>query len=97
MAPIPEALDRALEGRYRLEREIGRGGMATVYLATDLKHQRPVALKVMHPELAAGIGRERFLREIGIVASLSHPHVLPLLDSGAADDHLYYVVPYVAG
>jgi serine/threonine protein kinase/Tfp pilus assembly protein PilF len=93
----PEPLERALAARYRLEREIGRGGMATVYLATDLKHHRSVAIKAMDPKLAAGPGRDRFLREIEIVAGLSHPNILPLIDSGAADDHLYYVVPYVAG
>src|SRR5689334_19908800 len=90
---VPQALAQALADRYRLERELGRGGMATVWLATDLKHRRPVAIKV----LAEGIARERFLREIEIVASLSHPNVLPLIDSGVAADQLYYIVPYVAG
>jgi len=92
-----DILERALEGRYRVEREIGRGGMATVFLATDLKHHRPVAIKVIQPELARGIGRERFLREIEAVASLSHPHVLPLIDSGSADDLLYSISPFVSG
>ena len=87
----------ALAGGYAIERELGRGGMATVYLAQDLKHHRPVAIKVLAPELAAALGRERFLREIETAASLSHPHILPLHDSGEADGFLYYVMPYVAG
>ncbi len=87
----------ALADRYAIERELGRGGMATVYLAQDLKHHRPVAIKVLAPELAAALGRERFLREIETAASLSHPHILPLHDSGEADGFLYYVMPYVAG
>ena len=82
--------------RYRIGRELGRGGMATVYLADDLKHGRQVAIKVMHPEMAVAIGQDRFLREIEIAARLNHPHILPLHDSGAADGHLYYVMPYVA-
>ncbi|PYP35919.1 MAG: hypothetical protein DMD46_11135 [Gemmatimonadetes bacterium] len=91
------AVRSALSGRYAIERELGRGGMATVYLAQDLKHHRPVAIKVLAPELAAALGRERFLREIETAASLSHPHILPLHDSGEADGFLYYVMPYVAG
>ncbi len=87
----------ALAGRYGIEGEVGRGGMATVYLAHDLKHDRRVALKVLRPELAAGLGAERFVREIGIAAKLSHPHILPLFDSGEADGLLYYVMPYVEG
>jgi len=87
----------ALAGGYAIERELGRGGMATVYLAQDLKHRRPVAIKVLAPELAAALGRERFLREIETAARLSHPHILPLHDSGEADGFLYYVMPYVAG
>src|SRR5216683_722591 len=87
----------ALAGGYAIERELGRGGMATVYLAKDLKHRRPVAIKVLAPELAAALGRERFLREIETAARLSHPHILPLHDSGEADGFLYYVMPYVAG
>ena len=90
-------LNAALAGRYTLERELGRGGMATVWLAQDLKHDRPVALKVLRPELAAALGPERFLREVRITARLNHPHILPLLDSGDADGFLYYVMPYVAG
>ena len=87
----------ALAGRYRIEREIGAGGMATVYLAHDLKHQRQVALKVLRPELAQALGADRFLREIEIAAGLHHPHILPLFDSGEAAGRLYYVMPYVQG
>ena len=83
--------------RYRLERQIGRGGMATVYLAHDVRHNRPVAIKVMDPEVSQRIGRDRFLREIAIIARLSHPHIVPLFDSGEAGEHLYYVMPYVEG
>ena len=97
---MSESLDRltaALAGRYRIERQLGSGGMATVYLAEDLKHHRQVALKVLRPELAAVLGPERFLREIEIAAKLNHPHILPLFDSGEAEGVLYYVMPYVAG
>jgi serine/threonine protein kinase/Tfp pilus assembly protein PilF len=89
----------ALADRYRIERELGRGGMATVYLARDLRHERQVAIKVLRPELAAAIGPERFLREIAITAQLDHPHILPLLDSGRAgpEPFLYYVMPLVEG
>ena len=87
----------ALADRYRIEREIGRGGMATVYLARDLKHDRDVALKVLRPELAAVLGVNRFLNEIRISAKLDHPHILTLIDSGAADGFLYYVMPFVRG
>jgi len=90
-------LNAALEGRYRIERELGEGGMATVYLAQDLKHERRVALKVLKPELAAAIGAERFLTEIRTTANLQHPHILPLHDSGEADGLLFYVMPYVDG
>ena len=86
-----------LGGRYTIEREIGRGGMATVYLADELKHGRPVAVKVLHPEVAPAMGGERFLREIGIAARLSHPHLVPLIDSGESDGLLYYVSAYVPG
>jgi tetratricopeptide (TPR) repeat protein len=86
-----------LADRYRIERELGRGGMATVYLAEDLKHHRQVAIKVLSPELAAAVGPERFLREIEIAANLTHPHILPLFDSGEAGPFLYYVMPYVEG
>ena len=94
--PIPR-LNAALEGRYEIEREIGEGGMATVYLADDLKHERKVALKVLKPELAAVVGAERFLAEIKTTANLQHPHILPLYDSGEADSLLFYVMPYVDG
>jgi tRNA A-37 threonylcarbamoyl transferase component Bud32 len=93
----PERLRSALAERYELMDEIGRGGMATVYLARDLKHGRRVALKVLRPELAAAIGPERFLREIEISAALRHPNILPLFDSGEADGFLFYVMPYVEG
>jgi serine/threonine protein kinase/Tfp pilus assembly protein PilF len=90
-------LTDALHDRYRLERELGSGGMATVYLAQDLKHDRLVALKVLRPELASSVGPERFLREISVVARLHHPHIVPLYDSGQAGTLLYYVMPYVEG
>jgi serine/threonine-protein kinase len=90
-------LTAALADRYRIERELGSGGMATVYLAEDLKHHRHVAIKVLHPELSAVIGSERFLKEIELTANLQHPHILPLYDSGAADTFLYYVMPYIDG
>jgi eukaryotic-like serine/threonine-protein kinase len=93
----PARLREALAERYPIERPLGRGGMATVYLARDLKHHRSVAVKVLHPELAAGLGTERFLREIRIEAGLQHPHILPLHDSGEVDGFLYYVMPYVSG
>jgi eukaryotic-like serine/threonine-protein kinase len=93
----PARLRAALADRYPIERPLGRGGMATVYLARDVKHHRQVAIKVLHPELTAGLGTERFLREIRIEAGLQHPHILPLHDSGEADGFLYYVMPYVAG
>ncbi len=93
------SLDAALAGRYRIERELGAGGMATVYLAQDLKHHRPVAIKVLRPELAQSITGDRFLREIAITAQLNHPHILALLDSGTAanGDILYYVMPVATG
>src|SRR5687768_8712128 len=90
-------LNAALQGRYRIERELGVGGMATVYLATDLKHHRKVALKVLKPELAAVVGAERFLAEIQTTANLQHPNILPLFDSGEADSFLFYVMPFVEG
>jgi serine/threonine protein kinase len=100
-----EHLRTAVGDRYAVERELGSGGMAIVYLADDLKHHRKVAIKVLRPELAASIGADRFLREIEIAASLSHPHILPLFDSGrvaevqggGAQEFLYYVMPYVEG
>jgi serine/threonine-protein kinase len=97
MADIPARLTTALAERYRIERELGQGGMATVYLAEDLKHDRKVALKVLRPELAAVIGADRFLAEIKTTANLQHPHILPLFDSGAADGSLFYVMPLVEG
>src|SRR5213593_478487 len=98
--PMSGVFDRLQEGladRYAIEREIGRAGMATVYVAQDLKHRRPVAVKVLHPHLAANLGAERFLREIQIAARLQHPHIVPLYDSGQAGGLLYYVMPYVEG
>ena len=97
MSDVLSRLTGALADRYAIEREIGRGGMATVYLAVDLKHSRKVALKVLHPELAASVGHERFLREIEIVAGLTHPRILTLIDSGEADGLLFFVMPYVEG
>ncbi len=92
-----ERLTAALADRYRLERELGQGGMATVYLAEDLKHKRRVAVKVLKPELAAVLGAERFVQEITTTAALQHPHILPLFDSGEADGFLYYVMPFIDG
>src|SRR5678815_1123715 len=92
-----ERLSSALADRYRVERELGQGGMATVYLAQDLKHDRKVAIKVLKPELAAVLGAERFVVEIKTTASLQHPHILPLFDSGTADGFLFYVMPYIQG
>ena len=97
MPLAPPALIGSLQDRYTLERELGRGGMATVFLARDLKHDRLVALKVLHPELAASLGPERFLREIKVAARLNHPYIVPLHDSGQAGNLLYYVMPYVDG
>ncbi len=97
---MPDLIDRlgaAFSGRYEILRELGQGGMATVYLADDLKHGRKVAVKVLRPELAAVIGGERFIAEIRTTAQLQHPHILPLFDSGQADGFLYYVMPYVEG
>jgi tRNA A-37 threonylcarbamoyl transferase component Bud32 len=97
MADAPESLKRSLGGRYELEEPIGRGGMATVYRARDVKHGRRVAVKVLRSDLGELIGPERFLREIEIAARLTHPNILPLYDSGDADGQLYYVMPYVEG
>src|SRR3990172_3831425 len=103
MSLLLERLRAVLADRYAIQREVGRGGMATVFLARDLKHDRLVALKVLHPELAASLGPERFLREIQVAARLSHPHIVPLHDSGQAEGRgeasplLYYVMPYVDG
>ena len=90
-------LQAALADRYRIDRELGRGGMATVYLAQDLRQERPVALKVIHAELGATLGSDRFLREIKLTAKLRHPHILPLFDSGDAQGLLWYTMPYVEG
>src|SRR5688500_97129 len=97
MMQTVERLGAALAGRYRIERELGAGGMATVYLAHDLRHEREVAIKVLHPDLGAALGGDRFLSEIKTTARLQHPHILPLLDSGEADGLLFYVMPYVRG
>jgi len=97
VSPILATLADRLRDRYGLQREIGRGGMATVFLAQDLKHQRLVAIKVLHPDVAVAIGLERFQREIEIAAKLQHPHILPLYDSGSAGGYLYYVMPFVEG
>ena len=100
MPDIVDRLKAGLAGRYRIERELGRGGMATVYLAEDLTHHRPVAVKLLRPELSAALGPERFLQEIDVAAHLQHPHILPLFDSGRLDEVppvFYYVMPYVEG
>jgi serine/threonine protein kinase/formylglycine-generating enzyme required for sulfatase activity len=97
MTTVPERLTAALHDRYRIERELGEGAMARVYLAHDLRHDRPVALKVLKPELAAAVGADRFLAEIKTTANLQHPHVLPLFDSGEADGFLFYAMPFVKG
>jgi len=97
MTEAAQRLAAALADRYRIERELGAGGMATVHLAEDLKHDRKVAIKVLKPELTAVLGGERFIQEIKTTASLQHPHILPLFDSGAADGFLFYVMPYIEG
>jgi TolB-like protein/Flp pilus assembly protein TadD len=97
LADLPDQLRAGLSGSYALEQELGRGGMATVFLAQDLKHGRPVALKVLHPELAATLGPERFQREIRLAARLQHPHILTVLDSGDAGGQLWFTMPYVEG
>jgi TolB-like protein len=97
LTDVAARLSVALSERYAIDREIGRGGMAVVFLARDVKHERRVALKVVHPELAGVLGPERFLREVKVTAQLHHPHILPLYDSGVADGLLYYVMPYVEG
>lgn len=95
--PATDRLRTALSSQYSIEREIGAGGMATVYLARDIKHDREVALKVLRADLSAVLGTERFLSEVRIAARLDHPHILTLIDSGEADGILYYVLPYVRG
>ncbi|WP_439643631.1 serine/threonine-protein kinase [Gemmatimonas sp.] len=97
MADVVSRLTTALSDRYRVTRELGAGGMATVYLAHDLRHERDVAIKVLHPDLGEALGADRFLAEIKTTAKLQHPHILPLLDSGAAGGLLYYVMPYITG
>ncbi len=94
---ITSRLSTALADRYKIERHLGEGGMATVYLAEDLKHHRKVAVKVLRPELAAVLGAERFVKEIETTANLQHPNILPLYDSGEADSFLYYVMPFMEG
>src|ERR1041385_3884507 len=95
LSPTLSPLQEALGSLYAIDRELGRGGMATVYLAQDVRHNRLVALKVLHSEIAESLGADRFLREIQTAARLNHPHILPLFDSGAAEGFLYYVMPYV--
>src|SRR6185436_13839805 len=97
MGEVQDRLRAALADRYAIEREIGAGGMATVYLAEDIRHHRKVALKVLKPELAAVVGAERFLAEIETTAKLQHPHILPLFDSGEAEGLVFYVMPFVEG
>nr|NIN71878.1 protein kinase [Gemmatimonadota bacterium]NIP65210.1 protein kinase [Gammaproteobacteria bacterium]NIT92522.1 protein kinase [Gammaproteobacteria bacterium] len=97
MSQPVDRLTSALADRYAIERELGAGGMATVYLAHDVRHDRKVAIKVLRPELAAVLGAERFVQEIKTTANLQHPHILPLFDSGEADGFLYYVMPYIEG
>ena len=97
MPDVRTLLDAALTGRYTLVRELGRGGMATVFLATDLKHDRPVAFKVLHPDLAQSLGAERFQREIRMAARLQHPHVLTVHDSGESAGYLWFTMPFVEG
>src|SRR3990172_6612949 len=97
MAELVHRARTALADGYAIEREVGRGGMATVFLAQDLRHHRPVAVKVLHPQLAVSLGPDRFLREIQIAARLQHPHIVPLYDSGQAGELLYYVMPHVEG
>src|SRR5882672_11444993 len=92
-----DSFKAALADRYRIEREIGRGGMGTVFLARDLKHDRSVALKILNPELAAALGPDRFLREIAIAAGLNHPHIVALYDSGQAGGTFFFTMPYVEG
>jgi len=97
MSSTADRFGAALADQYRVDRELGQGGMATVYLAEDVRHRRKVALKVLHPELSAVLGPERFLKEIELTANLQHPHILPLFDSGEASGQLYYVMPFVEG
>ena len=95
MTAVPQALSESLAGQYRIDRVLGSGGMATVYLAHDVRHDRQVAVKVVKPEIVATVGADRFINEIRTTAHLKHPHVLPLFDSGSAGDALFYVMPYI--
>src|SRR5512141_249928 len=97
MSELQQRLEAGLTSRYIVERPLGEGGMATVFLARDLRHERAVAIKVLRPDVAADIGAERFLREIKMAASLTHPHILPVFDSGSADGLLFYVMPNMEG
>ncbi|MEO6057507.1 MAG: hypothetical protein ABIQ49_11755, partial [Gemmatimonadales bacterium] len=97
MTGLQHRLESGLTGRYALERELGEGGMAIVFLAQDLRHDRKVALKVLRPDIAAEVGAERFLREIKLAAGLTHPHILPVYDSGEAGGLLFYVMPNMEG
>jgi serine/threonine-protein kinase len=97
MQDIVDRLNAGLALRYRVESELGQGGMAIVYLAQDLQHQRPVAIKVLRPEIGQEVGAERFIHEIQMAAGLTHPHILPLYASGEADGLLYYVMPSMKG
>src|SRR5262245_19669766 len=97
MNDLRARLEASLRATYQLERELGSGGMAVVYLARDARHKRRVALKVLRPEISAVVGPERFLREVETLANLTHPHILPLHDSGEVDGLLYFVMPYVEG
>src|SRR5712692_8280248 len=97
MSDAPASLANTLSDRYTIERLLGHGGMATVHLAEEIKHKRKVAIKILKQEFGASVGAERFLREIGIAARLSHPHIVPLIDSGEAGGFLYYVQPHVPG
>ena len=92
-----DTLRASLADRYTIERELGQGGMATVYLATDLRHSRKVAIKVMRPEVSAGLAADRFLREIRTTANLQHPHIVPVFDSGSSEGLLYFVMPLIEG
>ncbi len=94
---VPDRLSAALADRYRIQRELGAGGMATVYLARDLRHERDVAMKVLRPDVGQALGRDRFLREIRLAAGLTHPHILPLHDSGDADGSLWFTMPHMRG
>ncbi|MEP6509191.1 MAG: protein kinase, partial [Gemmatimonadales bacterium] len=97
MSDLQQRLETGLAGRYTVQRQLGEGGMAVVFLARDLRHERAVAVKVLRPDISAEIGAERFLREIKMAASLTHPHILPMFDSGDADGLLFYVMPNMEG